>query len=327
MKNIVILNSYTLSNRAAARMVRIKYFFKGLEEEGFRDGEDFRTVIIDSNDLEEIQTRLERMDTSGIRLIHAVGSPNAAIAVQFSPEIPVVYYGAHPENVGREACQKPNCCGMELTLPFSSHYKNFRFIKRLIPGVKRIYVPFYEKTLFCPEIMKEKYERYRELMKKVVWQPQDSPYIGYRSLAGLCYIIGVEFFEFLYRDGGELAEALEEIPPENSLIMPYNDSVYCKDAPSLLLETSRRRKIPLVWNNNPEAAQLGAVAAIAGCFKESGRQNGILAGKIMKGAHPSELGFQVSTRSFSSLNLAVAEQMGFHLTRDVVDYFDEVLYD
>jgi ABC-type uncharacterized transport system substrate-binding protein len=326
MNRIVILNSYTLTDKEAAGMVRIKYFFKALEQEGYREGENIGVEFIDSNDLGEIQTKLGRIKQSDIRLIHAVGSPNAAIAAQYTEEIPVVYYGAHPDDVGREACQKKNCCGMELTLPFSAHYKNFRFIKRLIPGVKNIYVPFFEKTLFCPGPMKEKYETFRETVAQPAWQPHDSPFIGYRSLAGLCYIIGVNYFEFLYRGIDELAGALASIEPECSLIMPYNDSVYCKDAPAMLLETSLKKKIPLVWNNNPEAAQLGAVAAIAGCFKESGSVNGAMAGKILNGALPTDLGFQVSSRSYSSVNIATAAHFGIQLSQDVVDYFDEVLH-
>lgn len=327
IKKIIILNSYTLSDRDAYSMVRIKYFFKGLREEGYLIGNNLDVELIDSNDLMVIESTLRRKKKDNLDLIHAVGTPNAAIAAKFTGDIPVVYYGAHPEDVGSEECKKNNSCGVILTLPFTRNYKSFRFLKKLIPGIERVYVPFYEKTIFCHKKMKENYRVFRSRNKSITWQPMDSEYIGYKSLASLCYIIGIEYFEFLYRDIDELLTLLELAEPGGSLIMPYNDSVYCKDAPNVLIKSSSKRKIPLLWNNNPEATQVGALAAVAGCFKESGYVNGKMAGKILKGAHPSAMGYQMSTKSFASINLKSAKLFGLEFSEKILEYFDEIITD
>jgi ABC-type uncharacterized transport system substrate-binding protein len=325
MKRIVVLNSYTLSNDDAYSMVRIKYFFKGLEAEGYRLGTDLQVELIDSNDPDVISAGLSGLALDTFDLIHAVGTPNAAIAAKLTSEIPIVYYGAHPEGVGVTECRKTNSCGMILNLPFTANYKNFRFLKKLMPNIQRIYVPFYEHTIFCHERMRENYRLYRSRENGKHWLPMDSQYIGYRSLASLSYIIGIEYFEYLYRDIDELSTLIDRVEPEHSLIMPYNDSVFCRDAPGVLLASSHKIGVPLLWNNNPEAAHLGAFAAVAGCFKEAGHTCGSMAGKLLNGAVPADMGYLPSTKSYACINLKTAQRFGMEFPEKVLDYFDEII--
>lgn len=325
MKKIIILNSYTLSNREASGLVRIKCFFDGLREEGYVNGDNLGVELVDTNDLDILENSLKKILERRVDLIHAVGSPNAAISAKLTSTIPIVYYGAHPESVGSEECHKQNTCGITLTLPFTAGYKNFRFIKKLIPSIQSVYVPFYENTLFCHKRMKKNYETLRTLYNNKSWLPMDSEFIGYKSLAGLCYIIGIKYYEFLYRDSGELSDVLNSIEGDGSVIMPYNDSVYCKDAPKLMIDTSLERKIPLLWNNNPEATQLGALAAVASCFKESGFDTGKMAGKILNGASPSDMGYHHSTKSYASVNLNSARRFGLEIPANALEYFNEII--
>ncbi len=117
MKRMIILNSYNLTGRNPYDYTRIKYFFKGLQEEGYEEGKNLHAEVIDSNDLLELESALEQEGKDGIDLIHAVGTPNAAIAARYTKEIPIVYYGAHPEGTGKEDCSNKNMCGLILTLP------------------------------------------------------------------------------------------------------------------------------------------------------------------------------------------------------------------
>jgi putative tryptophan/tyrosine transport system substrate-binding protein len=335
MKRIIVLNSYTLSGRDAFDMVRVKYFFDGLKEEGYIKGNNLEVDLIDSNDLNVIEEELGKNLHRHTDLIHAVGSPNAALAAKITSTIPIVYYGAHPEGVGIEECQKPNTCGMTLSLPFTSHYKNFRFIKKIIPSIQRVYVPFYQNTLFCHQQMKTNYDVLRNRYNNKSWLPMDSEYIGYKSLAGLCYIIGIQYFEFLYRDIHELNYVLNLMEREGSVIMPYNDSVYCKDAPKTMIETSLEKRIPLLWNNNPEAIELGALAAVASSFEEAGFTTGKMAGQILNGngngngnrngTTPSKLGYRPSTRSYAGINLKSAARFGLDIPQNVLEYFTEII--
>ncbi len=325
MKKIVILNSYNLTNRNPYDFVRIEYFIRGLEEKGYKKDKNSKIKVIDSNDLSMLESTLRQERGDDIDLIHAVGTPNGAIAAKFTKKIPIVYYGAHPEGVGIKECRGKNICGLILTLPFTANYKSFRFVRKLIPSVQNIYVPYYEKTIFCPEIMKEKHRMFKSKNNGPTWVPMDSEYIGYRSLASLCYIIGINYFEFVYENIDELSAVLDLMESKASMIMPYNDSAHCYGAPELLCDSSNKRGIPLIWNNNAEATQIGALAGIAGCFKEAGFVTGKMAGKILNGTQPYSLGFQISTKSYTSINLKIAKKFGLEFSDELLSHFDEVI--
>ena len=325
MKRIVILNSYKLTDGDPYDLVRIKYFLKGLAEAGFTKDKNLHVKLVNSNNLGFIESALDKQKDDHIDLIHAVGTPNAAIAGIFTNKIPIVYYGAHPEGVGAAECARENICGITLTLPFTAHYKNFRFIRKLLPDAENVYVPFYESTIFCPKIMREKYRIFRSKNNGSVWVPGGSEYIPYRSLAQLCYVIGINCFELVYKDSEELSTALNHIEPKGSIIMPYNDSVYCNHAPEVLVDSSIKEGVPLLWNNNPEATQIGAMAAIAGEFKEVGLITGKMAGEILNGSKPSNIGCQISSKSYSSINLKTARIFGLRFSDDVLEHFDEVI--
>jgi len=186
-------------------------------------------------------------------------------------------------------------------------------------------VPFYENTVFCPAAMKERHRGFRREQPGSPWIAGDSPWIGYRSLAGLHYIVGLEYRELVYRDLADLEAALAHIDPQDALVMPYNDSVYCAGAPELLTGWARTAGLPLIWNNNPEATRIGAMAAIAGCFQEAGSICAEQVAHILRGGTPADIESVTSSRSFASLDLARAAELGLKLDERVLPYFDEIL--
>jgi putative ABC transport system substrate-binding protein len=324
-KRILILNSYTLTSKRAEEQVRIRSFFEGLELGGYKPA-DVDVHIVDSNSLAELESETKKATHNGLDVIHAVGTPNAIVAAECGNGVPVVYYGAHPEGAGEVACRNAGASGVVLTLPFTQNYKHFRFIRKLFPKLKRVWVPFYEGTVFCRPEMKSIHENHRRNGKSP-WISGDEALIGYRSLANLCYIIGVEYREFVYRDPDDLVWGLEHIGNVDGgdVLMPYNDSVYCEGAPAALGTFSINRNLPLFWNNNTEATQIGAVAAISGCFREAGVETGKMAASILNGANPRSVGLLTSTRTYSSLNLVRADALGLEPSAEVVAQFHEVI--
>ncbi|MGA2074867.1 MAG: hypothetical protein ABSH52_15325 [Terriglobia bacterium] len=324
-KRILILNSYTLTQRPAGDQARVCSFLAGLTEGGYRVDYNLDVEVIDSNDLAQLEDQLVRALGNSPDLIHAVGTPNAILAVRLAGSIPIVYYGAHPEGVGVPECSAENLRGVRLTLPFTSNYKSYRFIRKLLPTVRRVYVPFYEHTVFCPESMRQKHNRFRERTASSPWIPMDSEFIGYRSLAGLNYIVGLDYRELVYHDAEDLEAALGMVDPCQAMLMPYNDSVYCCDAPRLLIRFAIEAGIPLIWNNNPEATHIGALAAISGCFEEAGRICGLQAAHILDTGSLAGIESRTSTRSWSSLNLRRAVELRLNFSDLVLSYFDELI--
>lgn len=326
VKRILILNSYTLTSKRAEDQVRIRSFFEGLDSAGYRPDHNVNVQIVDSNSIAELETATQSAVEAGLDVIHAVGTPNAIVAAECGNGVPVVYYGAHPEGAGEARCRDAGVSGMVLTLPFTQNYKHFRFIRKIFPRLKRVWVPFYEKTVFCRPEMKQIHRDHRRTAKSP-WIPGTEPSIGYRSLANLCYIIGVEYREFVYRDSEDLLWGLDQVDNVDGgdVLMPYNDSVYCEGAPAALGNFSIEHNIPLFWNNNTEATQIGAVAALSGCFREAGFETGKMAGAILNGTNPRNIGLLRSTKTYSSLNLVRAHALGLEPSADVVSQFDEVI--
>ena len=324
-KRLLVLNSYTLTQRPARDQERVRYFLAGLAEGGYRAGYNLDLEILDSNDFTELEHRLAAALTNVPDLIHAVGTPNAILAARLAGSVPIGYYGAHPEGVGVRECSGDNIRGVMLTLPFTSNYKSYRFIRKLLPAARHVYVPFYEGTIFCPEQMRQKHRRFRQYSGAERWIPMDSELIGYRSLAALNYIVGLEYRELVYQDIADLAAGLRMIDPHQAVLMPYNDSAYCCGAPGLLIQFSVEAGIPLIWNNNPEATQIGALAAFAGCFKEAGRVCGLQAARILDTGSTAGVESQTSTRSWSSINLERAAQLKLNLSDEVLSHFDELI--
>lgn len=321
---VLILNSYTLTGRRPEEQDRISFFLEGLARGGYRPGEDVEVEILDSNDLGDLAELLRAALAKPVDVIHAVGTPNALLAAEQAGGTPIVYYGAHPEGAGWEGCCRPNLCGVVLALPFTAHYKSFRFLRRLVPEAGCLWVPFFSGTVFCSAAMRDRHRRFRAAGGSR-WVPMGSEHIGYRSLAGLSDIIGLDYRELVYEDAGDLAAGLAGMDPRHSVLMSYNDNVYCSGAPALLAGFSRDMGVPLVWNNNPEATQIGALAAFAGCFREAGLLTGSMAARLLAGAAPAELGHANATRSFASLNLRRAGELGFAYSPDVLARFDEIL--
>jgi ABC-type uncharacterized transport system substrate-binding protein len=292
---------------------------------GFQAGENLDLEILDSNDIGLLESSLIKALDAPTDLIHAVGTPNALIAAGHASTIPIVYYGAHPEHAGESECRTDNICGVVLTLPFTSTYKNFRFIRKLIPGVNKVYVPFYEGTVFCSSEMKKKHRHFRTSAHGSPWIPMDSPLVGYRTLAALCSIIDLEYNELVYHDEEDLVQSLGAIECRNAVLMPFNDSVYCGRAPSILSQFGIEMEVPLVWNNNAEATQIGALAGISSCFKEAGLTTGKMASALLNGAKPSNLGFVLSAKTYASINMNRARQLHLSIPAEVLNYFDEAL--
>ncbi len=327
VKRVLILNSYSLTDRPAEHQVRVQSFLDGLTAYGYRQYDNLQVEIIDSNDLEQLESSAIEALGRSPDLIHAVGTPNAIIASRISDDLPIVYYGAHPEGAGEASCRKANIAGVVLTLPLATNYKTFRFLRTLLPQVRRVYVPFFEGTVFCQPAMKAKHVEFRSARSRSPWVSGGSDYVGYRSLAGLCYVVGVDYRELVYRDLDDLRHSLTYVDPARSMIMPHNDSVYCRDAPQLLTQFALDAKIPLVWNNNPEATRIGALAAFAGCFRQAGLVAGRQAAAILRGATARDIGLCPSTEQHASINLDRARALGLSVADDLLGAFDEVISD
>ena len=324
MFKIGILNSYLYPGDDASNSIRIRTFLDGLKENGYDPGDDVSVKIFNSNDQNEILEAAGRFVSEGVDIIHAVGTPNASIARQVTDSVPVVYYGAHPQGVGLDECQGDNVCGLEMTLPFTSNYKYFLIIRKIVPYCKKLYVPFYDGTVFCHKKMRESYHDWRG-KNGDRWIPSDDAHIGYDGLAKLSEVIDLEYYEFPLSDSTNIQEMFDSIDPSCGMLMVYNDSFYCPDAPAAFISEAWERKLPLIWNNNAAVANYGALAGLAGCLRESASITAEMCTKIFQGESPSHLGLVTADKTYCSYNWAAARRLGLNPSEKLLNKFDKVV--
>jgi putative ABC transport system substrate-binding protein len=318
MRVVAVLNSYNLPGQAGGHSARIRKFAAALEEQGWRPGRDIQLQIVDTDTRRETEVAARRLAESLVDIIHAIGTPNAVAAAAATADIPIVYYGAHPEGIGEAECSAPNVTGHILTLPFTSSYKNFRFLRRLLPDVHVVWTPFYEDTIFVRDEMKALHAGARSSTGQRVWLSGESGRVGFKTLATLAYIIGVEYRELVYSNSHELHDSIAQVDPANGLLMPYNDAFYCRGAVQTLLDASLQFGVPVIWNNNPELAAKGALAGIGADFGELGRASGELAAAILAGVSPRDRPRRRDASEVTWVNLDTARRLGLEVSADVL---------
>ncbi|HEX9944970.1 MAG TPA: ABC transporter substrate binding protein [Thermoanaerobaculia bacterium] len=322
MRRIAVLNSYNLPGVAGRDTLRVRTFLEGLAAAGWREGSDFELVLVDEEDRPRMEGEARRLAADGVDLFHAIGTPNAVAAARASATIPVVYYGAHPEGVADEVCGAPNVTGRIFALPFTASYKNFRFVRRFLPRVRTVWTPFFEGTVFVRPEMRELHRAARDRAGRRVWLSGSAGPVGFRTLAGLAYIVGVEYRELVYADAEELERALAEADPADGMLMPYNESFHCPGAVDTVLRVSRERGLPVIWNNNAQIAACGVLAGIGADWALLGRQSGEAAARILDGTPPAALPRTPHPNQVGWLNLDVAQRLGLDFDDEVLSYFE-----
>lgn len=325
MKKIGVLNSYSFPRYPGRETRRVQGFLEGLETRGWREGRDFELLLVDSETQDEAEASARRFVDEGVDVIHGFGTGNTVPAIQATSEIPIVYYGSHPEGLGREACSARNVTGEELQIPFTSSYKKFRFLRRLLPAVRVVWVPFYAHTLFVSGEMRSLYREAHAAAGRPAWFRGDMPQLCFRSIAGLAYVIGIEYRETVYFDTPGLVRALEEIDPRDGVLMPYNEPFTSPGAPEAILRFCLERDMPIVWNNNPQVAALGGLCGFGADFAAMGREAGRRAAAILDGAKPWEIPRGRHTDQIGWINLDTARRLGLDPAPDVLEHFDRRL--
>lgn len=323
---VAVLNSYNIPPGSAGRQsMRVQGFLQALTSRGWINGRDFDFELLDIEERPAMRAAVRRLIDEGVDLIHAFGAPNAMIAAEATSEVPIVYCGAHPEEIAEEALGAGNVTGKMLSLPFTATYKNFRFLRRFLPRVRTICTAFFEDTIYVPPAMRELHRAARDRAGRRVWISSKQGPVGYRTLAGLGDIIGIEYRELVFADAGELDRAMADVDPQTGVFMNYNELLHCPGACDAVLARAEEMSLPTIFNNNAQAVTLGFLAGIAVDWATLGRQAGEIAARILEGTHPSEIPREVHSDQVAWINLDTARRLGLDLSAEVLGYFDRTV--
>jgi hypothetical protein len=177
------------------------------------------------------------------------------------------------------------CVRIELPLTYS--HRNFRTLRLLFPELEMVRIPFATNTVFCHPQMSQ---RYHAAHPSRNWLSGDD--VGYEAIGQLCWLIDADYQEHPLRDADSLSRALEAIPPRlkgepvKEVLVAFNDTFHVPGAPQKLLNFTRSSRVPLVWVNNREMVERGAVADYCSAFETVSRHASRFVARQLQGECP-----------------------------------------
>ncbi|MFL6652946.1 MAG: ABC transporter substrate-binding protein, partial [Sulfurifustaceae bacterium] len=260
---------------------------------------------------EELARVVSAWHDEGVQLAICPGTDSAIRLAEANDRIPMLYFGAHPENNGLELLNQANVAGIRLNLPLIwSYADNFALLKEVMPSLERVYFALNLDSEFAFPNVKVIYQAFKR-KQAGFWIEGHSPYIGYRSVTFLAERAGVRYFEGPYGALDELDQGLREADLRNAVIVGFNDTVLNEGATDLLLKFSEAHEVPLVWVNNPSIIERFGVADFSSDFEAIGRLVGSLALDILRDGKPiNSIPVQEDPGARRVLNLKRARALG-----------------
>ncbi len=313
-----VLSSYIISDDdlAYAHMGRRNRWVNGFVSSLVRNRSGLREFDLQFHrtpaDRAGVEALVEQWRREGVDLAICPGTDSALRLAEANDGLPMIYFGAHPENNGLELLDREEIVGVRLNLPLIwSHADNFALLRQIMPRLKRLYFALNMASEFAFPNVRVVYRTFRA-SGTGFWIPGDHPCLGYRSVAFLAEREGLQYYEGPYNHADELVAGLEQADLEDAALVGFNDTVLNQAATDRLLEFSDRRGVPLVWVNNPSVIERYGVADFSSDFEGVGRIVGTLALSILRdGISPGQLGLQADPGVRRTLNLARAQALGF----------------
>jgi putative tryptophan/tyrosine transport system substrate-binding protein len=276
----------------------------GLQEEGYAEARNL-TVILRSADghFERLPELAADLVNRQVALIFATGSPvPARVAKAATTKIPIVFaYGGDPIADGLvESLNKPGGNVTGATFIGSALLaKRMELLQQIVPDVTDVALLVNPKGTLAERQIKDAMAAAERLRQRVhvlnmsTLAEIDTAFEAMDQLKIGAYIVSTDpFFGFIGRDR--------------------------------LLELAARNKLPGIFNARQEAGA-GGLVSYGPVLADTWRQAAVYAGRILKGANPSELPVMQPTRFETVINLKVAKALGLTIPATILTLADEVI--
>jgi ABC-type uncharacterized transport system substrate-binding protein len=253
-----------------------------------------------------VEFESERVD-----LLICAGTDAVLRWVSAGRTIPVLYFGAHPENHGLDVAARDYVSGVRLNLPLVWSPENFALIHELVAEVRDVFVPLNLDSPFAFPGVRTNFELFRR-RGAGAWISAPSTYLGYRSVSFLARCLGCGYHEAPFAGLDELERCLREIPSgSTNAIVGFNDIVLLEGAVDRLLAFVRARRMPLFWINNASVVQAGGVADFSSDFEKVGERLGEMSLAILRDRTPMcTIPFEADQGERFTLNLRRCAELG-----------------
>lgn len=274
--------------------IALEGFNKALEEEGIKA----LTFNYDMKGWEEEGRKIaQEVISKKPDIVLTLGTKATRIALQDIKDFPVVFSAVlNPIDSGLVKslkCSGNNLTGASVDIPVKTQ---FEWLKEVVPNVKKIgvlYNPDETKVVIndaskIAETMKLK------LIAVPVYSQKDVP------------------------------KATKDLVRKIDALWAVADStVFIPQSTKFILLHTLRMKIPFMGLSSG-FVNIGALLALSCNYEDIGRQSGELAVRILAGEKPSTIPITVPRKTFLSLNLRVARQIGLNIPSHIVDKAHEV---
>ncbi|MCP4269565.1 MAG: hypothetical protein GY777_29005 [Candidatus Brocadiaceae bacterium] len=330
LNNIRVVSSYLEEQRSVpyADFVGkkwIKGFVSTLIENGYSLN-NFDLQFVKLPDSKNDTTILfQQFVNDNVQLIICAGNDSVYRLAETNKTIPIIYFGTHPENNGLEIIDQKNITGVRLNLPLIWSLKNFSILKKLLPDLEEIYIPIYLASEFDTPNVRANHSLFRS-QKNGFWIPGHSSYIGYRSIHFLSESLGCRYFECPYVTLKELETGLSQINPENSALIGFNDTTLINGGVDLVLNVTRKNRIPVFWVNNFSIVRIGGIADFSSDFERVGKLIGSMSLQLLCDKVPiEEIKFKEDPGEIFSLNLKTCNDMSIQVPQEIMDNFHMIV--
>jgi len=288
------------------RLAKIEGLKEGLERLGYNEGHNITYQVLNGqNQISELSTIAKRLITDRPDVLVAAGGIEAQtlkeLTATMENPIPVVFMGTlSPMSIGLVSDPfhpEGNLTGLnnyhlELTP------KRLELLHRLLPEIRHVAVlgdtrvPYFQQTQF----------NIQETAKEL-------------SLTLGMYTVSTP---------DEVAKAFHQMSKdkiEGVILMP---GFFLETSTTQVVDLAIRNKLP-VFGVYPSDTEEGCLASYGTSYKAQGAQTAQLVHKIIRGQRPKDLPIETPEELVFSVNLRTAQQLGVHLTPNVLSFADQVI--
>jgi putative ABC transport system substrate-binding protein len=266
----------------------------GLQKLGYQENKDFVIgVRFTQGDISALPKAARDLVQQGADLLFTVNAAPVKAAQMATNRIPIVFYGVgDPIGLGLiQSFARPggNITGVtDLDLELDT--KRLEIFKEMIPGLKRVLLPY------------DPSEPLSVAQAKV-----------YRDTARILNLVLIEK-PARTREEAQTTFAGIRKTDVHGIVVPRSLSL---NIPGLAIEATTRQGIPTMFFG-PWYVENGGLASYGSAFYESGRQAARLVDKILKGTNPGEIPVEVNNNIDFVINLKIAQAVGIKITPEAL---------
>ena len=320
---------YEQSDVPHAAMGRRNKWVKGFVSTLIDEGASLRDFDLQFKQLprliDEVASLSQAFMEDNVELVICAGTDSIVRWAKVNNTIPTFYFGAHPENNGLDIIKQENITGVRLNLPLVWRFQNFSILKELVPKLENIYIPLNLGSEFAFPNVRVNYQLFREIEKER-WIAGQSSYAGHRSIHFLAERISCQYYEGPYLTLEELEECLDQINPDHSVIVGFNDTVLLDGAVNLILSFVRKKGIPLFWVNNLPIIEAGGIADFSSDFESVGKLLGAMSLQLLRDKiSVQEIRYQEDPGEKFSINLRGCKELAISVSPQLLDQFHIII--